>query len=544
VKKLYTICFLLLISAYLNAQSPNWLWAKSAGGNAWDKAYSIASDNAGNLYVTGYSSSPTITFGSVTLINNGKNMFLVKYDASGNVIWAQRPTNNDENVGYSIATDNAGYVYVAGYFSSFSGTDSITFGTITLTHPGMFLVKYDSSGNVTWAKDIVKGGNTATAVTADNLGNIFVGGTTGGDTLVFGQDTLYPSSFYDRFVAKYDTAGNALWVRGLSTGGYTIDVEAPFIAADKYGNVYVTGGFHNPSCVIVTTVLVNQGDDNIYLAKFNGLGNLLWAKRYGLSGHDDASTVATDTSGNIYIAGSFTSNNITFDGITLPSGGGYTGFVVKLDNGGTSIWAKKIDKLLSLANLKIKATLNEDVYVTGYFLSSALIFTPSDSLINKGLFLAKYDSSGNFKWARDAIGGNLSRATGVTVNAVGNPYIIGYFGSDSIIFDSTVLLNDTNYLTDIYLSVVNVFTSVEEYYAQNLNGLLVFPNPSQGKFYIKTSGNETAMVNIYDIMGKEIDYKIIRPGGEEFDLSSQPKGIYFVTIGTNSNRCSKKIIIQ
>jgi hypothetical protein len=543
MKKLYVTYLFFLIGVAAYPQAPDWLWAKSAGGKGWDKAYSIASDNAGNLYVTGVYYSPSIIFDTDTFVNPA-SMFLVKYDSNGNIIWAKSSTGSNQNYGNCLTTDNTGNVYVAGYFSS----NTISFDSIILTRndttviwSNLFLVKYDSAGNVIWAKNATKGSSTANAVTADNLGNIFVAGGAGIDTLVIGPDTLYPNSYYDIFVAKYDTSGNPLWARGISAGGVATDVDPPFIAADKFGNVYVTGPFHNPTCVIVSTILVNQGDDNIYLAKFNGGGNLLWAKRYGASGHDDASSVATDTSGNIYITGSFTSTNITFDSFIL-SGNGYTGFVVKLNSSGTAQWAKKMDKLYTLANLKVKVNFSEDVFVTGYFNSSALLFTPTDSLVNKGLFLSKYDNNGNFKWARDAIGGN--RATDVTVDDVGNPYITGYFSADTLIFDSTVLLNDTTPGFDIFVAAINTLSAVEEYNTQNINDFSVFPNPSQGRFYIKTKGNQSSKILIYDMMGKEKFNKTINHEMEQIDLSSCGKGIYFVTIDADNKRDSRKMIIQ
>jgi hypothetical protein len=539
--KFYTAYLFILISICAKAQAPDWLWAKSAGGNSDDKAFSIASDNTGNLYITGRFTSPSITFGATTLTNPG--MFLVKYDASGNILWSKEANGNYSNKGNSVATDYAGNIYVAGSFWS----NTISFDTITLTRhdttsfwANLFLVKYDFSGNVMWAKNTTKGACIANAVITDNLGNIFIAGNGGGDTLVFGPDTLFPASYFDYFVAKYDTTGIPLWVRGISAGGVINDVDGPFIAADKFGNVCVTGGFHNGICVIVTTVLVNQGNDNIYLAKFNGSGNLLWAKRYGASGEDNATSVATDTSGNIYITGFFTSTNITFDAFTL-SGYGYKTFMVKLDPGGTAVWAKSAGKLDYPASSKIATGKNGDVYVTGYFFSSALVFTPTDSLVNLGLFLAKYDNSGNFKWARDAIGG--SRATSVTIDAAGNPYITGYFVGDTLIFDSTMLLQFPGSDYDIFIAAMNVLTSIEEY-KMNKNDLSVFPNPSLGKFYILRDQPEPCRILIYDTIGKEIFSKTVNSGIERIDLSGQPKGIYYITIITDNNTKTKKVIIQ
>src|SRR5436190_20577711 len=90
-----TITLLLILSLqFLNfnssAQAPNWLWAYNAGGANDDMGISIAIDNSGNSYVTGYFGSPSITFGSTTLTNAGNyDIFIVKYSPTGNVLWAK-----------------------------------------------------------------------------------------------------------------------------------------------------------------------------------------------------------------------------------------------------------------------------------------------------------------------------------------------------------------------------------------------------------------------------------------------------------------------
>ena len=89
---------LFAISLNVHSQSTPWLWAKSAGGTGWDFANSIATDAAGNVYVAGYFESNTMTIGTTTLTNSGTtsssgskgyDIFLAKYDNSGNVMWAK-----------------------------------------------------------------------------------------------------------------------------------------------------------------------------------------------------------------------------------------------------------------------------------------------------------------------------------------------------------------------------------------------------------------------------------------------------------------------
>jgi len=125
------------------AQSPNYLWVKSAGGTSVDVGNSCSTDVSGNIIAIGYFSSSTITFGTTTLTSAGSwDIFIVKYDANGTVLWAKSEGGNSDDRGYSCSTDASGNIIATGYF----GSSSITFGTTTLTNAGgydMFIVKLD-----------------------------------------------------------------------------------------------------------------------------------------------------------------------------------------------------------------------------------------------------------------------------------------------------------------------------------------------------------------------------------------------------------------
>jgi len=157
--------------------------------------------------VTGFFWSPTITFGSTTLTNaGGYDMYIVKYDASGNVLWAKNPGGYGLEV-RSIVADPAGSgdTYVTGCFSD----TTITFGSTTLvnsnnnTSTDIFLVKYDGAGDVEWAKS-AEGINPdqAFSVAADAYGNVYVAGYFSSPSLDFDSTTLTLVSFYDMFIAK------------------------------------------------------------------------------------------------------------------------------------------------------------------------------------------------------------------------------------------------------------------------------------------------------------------------------------------------------
>jgi hypothetical protein len=118
--------------------SGNVLWAKSAGGGDWDVGHSISTDSFGNIFVTGFFGSSSITFGTTTLVNASGppyyDIFVTSYDALGNVFWGKSAGGSNYDFGHGISTDSFGNVLVTGFFRS----SSITFGTTTLTNSGSY----------------------------------------------------------------------------------------------------------------------------------------------------------------------------------------------------------------------------------------------------------------------------------------------------------------------------------------------------------------------------------------------------------------------
>src|SRR3989338_2819744 len=152
MKETITILSMVLLTINTFAQMPHWSWAKSAGGASWDLGYSVSTDASGNVYMTGRFNISTITFGTTTLTNAGDyDIFIVKYDAAGNVLWAKSAGGTSSDVGTCVSTDASGNVLMTGSFQS----PAITFGTTTLTSVGygdIFIVKFDATGNILWAK--------------------------------------------------------------------------------------------------------------------------------------------------------------------------------------------------------------------------------------------------------------------------------------------------------------------------------------------------------------------------------------------------------
>ncbi|MFA4852315.1 MAG: SBBP repeat-containing protein [Bacteroidales bacterium] len=483
-----SLCFLSKISY---AQAPDWLWAKSAGGTSSDCAAYVAVDTSGNTYVVGDFTSSTITFGSTTLTNADNtgytyDIFIVKYDANGNLLWAKSAGGwNDDGV-VSVAVDVSGNIYFAGWFQS----STIIFGFTTLTNAGhadIFLAKYDVNGDVIWAKSAGGTGweDWANSVAVDSSGNTYVVGSFSSHTLSFGFNTLTNTDSIgttsDLFLAKYDTYGNVLWAK--SAGG-TSDDLANSVAVDSSGNTYLAGRFRSPTITFGSTTLTNAGVNHadIFLAKYDANGNVLWAKSSGGTGNDWANSVAVDASGNTYLTGVFISPTITFGSTTLTN-----------------------------------ASYN-----------------------SQDMFLAKYDTSGYVLWAKSAGGTYDDEAFSITVDASGNIYLAGYFFSSTITFGFTVLTNadNTGNTSDMFLTKLSASTGINE--LSNLLNISIFPNPAIDNLTIKVP--QKATIEILNIEGQIMKSISAGENHTTIDISGFASGMYFVEVKTDEGIVVKKFV--
>ncbi|HZV11835.1 MAG TPA: SBBP repeat-containing protein, partial [Candidatus Kapabacteria bacterium] len=128
--------------------SLTWLWAHSGGGPDNEGPWKVAVDSSGNVYTIGWFPG-TISFGSINLTSAGDwDVFLVKYNAVGNLLWAKRYGGSGKEEGLGLTIDKNGNLYIAGYFMG-----TTTFGSYTVTSRGdrdIFIAKCDSNGNVIW----------------------------------------------------------------------------------------------------------------------------------------------------------------------------------------------------------------------------------------------------------------------------------------------------------------------------------------------------------------------------------------------------------
>ena len=475
IMKSNILFFILFLCQYIIAEEPVVKWVKAAGGSIDDASQAIAVDVDGNVYVTGNFTSATITFGSTALTNSNvgdRHIFVVKFDSIGNVLWAKSTRNNESGNGNSISVDNSGNVYVCG---SFRGTNTLTFGSFTLnnqdalSYTQSFIVKYDTSGNVLWAKtclnnnlDVVVS-NSMQSVCVNKNGNAYVTGIFQGPTITFGSLTVTNSNppNHEVFLIKYDPAGNILW--GKSFGGNNSEI-AYYLTVDVSDNVFLSGFFQSSSIDFGSTVLTNKnsGEQDMFIAKYNSSGNFVWAKSAGGSGADIASVVSADKSGCAYVGGTFKSNSIAFGSIALTNSnpGLFKNYIVKYDVSGNTLWAKTTSNSTKADATNSLTTDNfGNVYTTGYFESPVITFdnvtlTNSNSS-TQDIFVTKYDTSGKVLWAKNFGGSGNDFGKSIAADNFRNVYLTGMFGSASIKFDVVNLTNKASGSTDLFVAKIN-----------------------------------------------------------------------------------------
>lgn len=545
MKNLLLILFFVSVTEHVLSQLPSWVWAKNAGSVSNDYSNASCTDLQGNIYITGTFQGSTINFGNYTLQNSGTgnlDIFIVKYDANGNVIWAVSSGGTNDDYAYGICSDNSGNIYVTGYFQS----HELNFNTITIQNVDssrdIFIAKFDTGGNVLWAKSA---GNedcfgSSFGICSDKNGNVFITGTFGyAKDIIFENDTLESIGSYDIFIAKYDEAGNYIWAKNM--GGTQTD-QGNSICADSIGNIYITGFYCNSAIFGNISVSVS-GYCGIYIAKLDTYGTVLWAKSppfLTYSNYEGSHGIAT--SGNsVYITGYF-QHPVIFGGDTLGNAGNKSIFLAKYDTAGNPLWGRCPGGTGSDYGQGICTDENGNIYITGYFGSSYLNFG-GIPLLNSNvgyndIFIVGYDSNGNTLWAKSLGGTDYDYGMSLCVSG-NNIYATGYFGSYDLNFGIHTITSSGSY--DVYLAKLDYSTGIEE---NNELGISIFPNPSNGNFTIRRSSFKMACtIDIYNLLGEKVYSELISSQQKYIDCKLS-KGTYFVQIIEGQNQYTKKIMIQ
>lgn len=568
--------FFILHSSFSFAQANEWLWA-SQGKNGETPTLVcsniIATDNSGNCFYTGpLLWGDSIHFGAYTVKINDPadaDIFLVKFDNNGNVLWAKQSQQNGNTPignGYVVSTDGIGNAYIMADF-----TDTISFDSDTLkTQPedtilqawfmDNFLVKYAPDGKVLWARQseipsfysLAAGNSLAT----DSKGNSYI---TGGfeDTAYFGgkvvKNVLKGDTISYTFLVKYDANGNVKWAE-QSTGHSKHGSEGDCVVANNSGGVFVSGDFDDSVTFGSFKLTCPFSNGDVFLVKYDTNGNVKWA-RAGIFPSSNklalSKGITADRFGNVYVAGCFW-DTLIFAKDTLidfnPNSYYTNIFIVKYDADGNMKWAKapKILDGNGWSAKSLSCDANGNVFMSGgggekglckICFGNDTLFTIDTSYYDLPGFLVKYDSSGNVICASMVPCGGAAE-NGVASDTSGNyVYFGGVAGIDGIFGNDTVYrdLSATPFIArwrecEPTLGVSEVKEESEK--------VKVYPNPSSGQFtfIIASEAKQSqCIVEVYNMLGQQVySQPNIENSTFNINLSTQSNGVYLYRVITQT----------
>ncbi len=297
------------------------LWSKRFGGTSNDLANGVATDNSGNVVVTGQFQN-TVNFGGVDLVSaGGTDIFLAKYNSGGTHQWSQRLGSTGGDIANAVAMDGSGNAVMTG---TFQGTvDFGGGGLVSVGSNDIFLAKYNSSGVHQWSHRFGGSSEGAYGVDVDGSGNVVMTGYMT-DTIDFGGGTLTGVGGYDVFLAKFTSAGVHVWSKRF--GGTGVEIGHS-VGVNSAGAIALTGEFEG-TVNFGGGNRVSAGLSDIFLVKYNANGTHQWSRGFGSSFGEVGNSAAVDNSGNVVFTGPF-SATLDFGGGGLVSAGSGDVFLAK-----------------------------------------------------------------------------------------------------------------------------------------------------------------------------------------------------------------------
>jgi len=381
-----------LMSVHVFGQDAEFQWANAYPLSSQGNMTEAEADHLGNIYSLGHFSGTIDADAGAGTQNitalGTRDLFLVKSDSGGNLIWAFQLGGTNEMTAGGLEIDAAGDIYIALHvydtFDADPGPGVTTVSSTSAGNPDIGILKFDSDGNLIYARTI---------------------GGTGGDIVnsmsVDAEGSVYFSGYYDSSTIDLDPG----------TGTHTV---------------------------------TNEGATDFVIVKLDPNGDFVWGHSIGGTGDDQDRSSSLAANGDFYLLAAF-HGTVDFDPgagtYLLESEGGYDQAVVKFNSAGEFQWAFGIGGAADGAGgfLSLDA-FDQNIYVTGDLRGSA-DFDPSASTSNlssvgdQDSFIAKYDSNGAFIWAKRAGGSSDDFPRGIAVDSAGNVYSSGQFKSTPADFD-------------------------------------------------------------------------------------------------------------
>ncbi|MCG3167190.1 MAG: hypothetical protein POELPBGB_02976 [Bacteroidia bacterium] len=526
----------------LSQENLYYQWSIGVGSESVENGYDITIDTDGNICVTGIFHGIT-NFGSNYTLNPVQGeAFLAKYNASGNLIFAKNFGNGFIDYGRSVITGNDNKIYVIG--------DEL----VSDSGANVYFIKYNDIGDLIFKKNVGgEDDDRGHSIAVDKKDNIYICGnfmSTADFDPGPGVSNMTSADYTDEFISKYDSTGNYIYSKRFGGNGG----ESSKIISDNYGNLYVIASFYDTLTFYPDTQLplISQGLSDFLFAKIDTNGNYKFIHQFGDIDMQYTSDIVFDQDSNICISGFFkgiidfdpSQNVVTLDG---GSGNYYSGFVAKYNPQGDLIWA-----IEPPAAVAVSFDEDNNLYMIGEFsgtidfdLSSVSAYLTATVQTNPpfvtDIYIAKYDSLFNFIDAGKISAGYDESIYGLDVKNK-NVYITGNYNGDTD-FDigaSTSIMSTVGG-SDIFIAKYSDTEISSVFSINHLNSFSLYPNPTLSTLTIQ---NASGLYHLSDITGKTLLSGL--SSGETFtlDISTLSNGVYFLTLSEDGQQVVRKVVKQ
>ncbi|WP_426492366.1 T9SS type A sorting domain-containing protein [Hymenobacter sp. 102] len=539
-------CFLLFtpgLSRTGSAQVPAFSWVASGQQpdtfEAQSQAGQAVTDAAGNTFITG-SFRGSLTLGTTTLTAAGDyDVFVAKLLPNGAYAWAVQAGGRGTDTGTGISLDANGRLHVVGRFESYIAA----FGTQQVQNisygPSLFLATLTADGKFGRVK--TAGGPDDSyvypqAVAVDAAGNAYVTGGMRGYGIAFGLHSVSTRGGYNAFVAKLDTAGEWQWARVVDNSRAYDFGNA--IATDATGNVYVAGTFTGEGPHFDQLTLPGSNSNQLFVARLDGqYGRWQWAVRGG-TGVSNGQGLAVDAAGNCYLTGSISGQQASVGSFNLPGAtSGTDVLLAKLSGQGAWQWAKRVGGSGNEYGLSLALTRAGSLTLAGNFASPELQFGTLPILSSRG----KTDF---FVAELDKTGTWRWAASG---GGAGDEYAWSLTATPSGDVQLLGTYQGPSYslgATELpaggryyeYFAARFFLATLHDLTQNSAGTFTIWPNPSQGTVWA-TGLPANAPVQVFDALGRLV-VPNARPAYEAtgLRLPTLPAGVYFVRCGKETRR--------
>lgn len=508
--RLALIIFAFIYYLPINAQT--WDWYKHFGNPATIsdptnqnlQISCVEIDNTKNIIIFG-SFKDTLRIDGIKYVSSGlTDLFLAKYNSLGTLQWIRTFGGTDEDLSSDLALDANDNIYITG---AFRGTTVFqTFNVTATNFRDIFITKINSSGNVQWLKNAVRGTQNqyGFGINVDNVGNIFLSGTFRTQAIFDNITLTVQKTTINNFIAKFDNSGTHLWSKqiiGTNANARIFEIEA--VNSDE---IYL-GGYFTDTLIYESNRANGNSTvfEDIILMKINKDGNLLWMRVAGGTTEDRCNGLTSDIFGNIYLTGYITLNaNFDSSGLGLKdatpllSKGGYDMLVAKYNKNGTLQWKKSNGNVGN--DIGYGAYTYENIVLFSGYFSDQVIFNTdtlkSSSTLNNDAGFFVYNTSGDPINGKAIYGNNADRGTCLTFDKTNSAtYFGGTFTSDTLYIGNSYIkrssINQEGFLAKYINPFSATFTKINEL---NCNGssngsLIVTPYFGVGPYSYSWSAN-------------------------------------------------------